>query len=74
MEQAIEYAYQIQDGSCDMVDIRIYLVKLLHENSQNNKAIEKLQEVIPLLVSAYDKKAVDSLITAYTQPALRIED
>ena len=66
IDKAIEYAYSIENGSCDKTEIRINLAKLLHEKGENKKAIEKLEEVIPMINSSEVKKKVDGLIKEYS--------
>jgi thioredoxin-related protein len=66
IDKAIDYAYKIENGSCDRVEIRINLAKLLHEKGENSKAISKLREVIPIINSLEEKKKIDSLIKEYS--------
>jgi thioredoxin-related protein len=66
IDKAIEYAYSIENGSCDKTEIRINLAKLLHEKGENKKAIQKLEEVIPMINSSEVKKNVEDLIKEYS--------
>jgi thioredoxin-related protein len=66
IDKAIDYAYGIENGSCDKAEIRINLAKLLHLKGENKKAIDKLKEVIPLINSSKEKQEVDDLIKEYS--------
>jgi len=66
IDKAIDYANIIENGSCDKVEIRINLAKLLHEKGENKKAILKLNEVIPFINNLEEKKEVDYLIKEYS--------
>ncbi len=66
MEKAIAYAYKAENG-CDKIEIRIYLAKLLHETGDDQKAVEKLKEVIPMISNPEEKKDVDELIGTYSK-------
>jgi len=66
IDKAIEYAYRIENGSCDKTDIRIFLAKLLHEKGENKKAIETLKEVIPMIESIKEKEEIDNMVNEFS--------
>ena len=66
IDKAIDIAYKIENSSCDKATIRINLAKLLHEKGKNEKAIEKLKEVIPMINSSKEKGNIDRLIKEYS--------
>lgn len=66
IDKAIDIAYRIENSSCDKATIRINLAKLLHEKGENENAIEKLKEVIPMINSSKEKENIDKLIKEYS--------
>jgi hypothetical protein len=62
--KALEYAVILEKNQ-PVVDYKMLLAKVLYLNNKNKEAINKLNEIIPMIENAELKQRVDKLILDY---------